>query len=36
LLSRQAVSFNDGHMQRIAELRDRLAQILEIDQEDRP
>jgi hypothetical protein len=36
LLSRQAVSFNDGHMRRIEELRDRLAQILEIDQEDRP
>lgn len=29
--SRQAVAFNDGHMQRIAVLRDKLAQILEIE-----
>jgi len=36
VISRQAVSFNDGHMKRIAELRDRLAQVLEIDQKDRP
>ncbi len=32
--SRQAVAFNEGHMQRIAVLRDKLAQILNIDPEE--
>lgn len=32
--SQQAVAFNDGHMQRIAVLRDKLAQILGVDPEE--
>jgi hypothetical protein len=31
LNSRRAVSFNEGHMQRIAALRDRLAQVLDLE-----